>query len=105
MDIAVIKTGGKQYVVKPGMKLKVEKLEAEPGKKVEFAEVLLTANGTGTDVKIGSPRVTGAAVKATVLTQGKSQKVTGYHYKNKTRNKSKFGHRQPFTEVEIQSIA
>ncbi len=102
MNLAVIKTGGKQYVVTAGKKLKVEKLTAAEKDKIDFAEVLLVADDK--DVKIGQPFLTGTKVTATVLTHGKSKKVTGHHYKPKTRNKKKFGHRQPFTEVEIIKI-
>lgn len=102
MNLAVIKTGGKQYVVTAGQKLKVEKLPAAEKDKIDFTEVLLVADDK--NVKIGQPFLTGIKVTATVLTHGKSKKVTGYHYKPKTRNKKKFGHRQPFSEVEILKI-
>ncbi len=102
MNLAVIKTGGKQYIVTAGQKLRVEKLTVSEKDKVDFNEVLLLADDK--NVKVGQPFLTGTKVTATVLAQGKSVKVTGSHYKPKTRNKKKFGHRQPFTEVEIMKI-
>ncbi len=99
---AVIKTGGKQYLVSPGDKIKVEKLDAEEGKKITFKEVLLLVDGK--DAKIGTPFVKGAKVEAKVLTQDRDKKVTILKYKAKKRYKVKKGHRQPFTEVEILKI-
>lgn len=98
---AVIKTGGKQYIVTPNQKLKVEKLKVE-GEKVEFTDVLLVANDT--DIKVGKPTIAGAKVVAKVLSQGKSKKVTIIKYKSKSRYQTKRGHRQPFTELLIESI-
>lgn len=100
--IAIIKTGGKQYVVKPGQKLKVEKLAVEEGKEVTFNEVLLMADEK--DTKIGAPLVAGASVKAKVLKQARAPKVTGVKFKNKTRYTRTFGHRQHFTQVEITTL-
>lgn len=102
MNFAVIKTGGKQYVVTQGQKLRVEKLAVVEKDKIDFDEVLMVADDK--NVKIGQPFLTGTKVTATVLAQGKADKVVGHHYKPKTRNKKKFGHRQPFTEVEIMKI-
>ncbi len=106
--IAVIKTGGKQYLVSPGDKIKVELLEAEEGKEITFGEVLLClpASRQATDgLQIGTPLVTGAKVTAKVLTHGKGEKLIIFKYKPKKRYKRKIGHRQQFTEVEILSIA
>ena len=100
---AVIKTGGKQYKVEAGTKLKIEKLEAEEGKKVVFDEVLLVADGE--KVTLGKPLVKGAKVTAKVATQGRAKKVIVFKYKNKTRYSVKRGHRQHFTEVEVTDIA
>lgn len=102
MRYAVIKTGGKQYLVHPGQKLKVEKLDAAEGGIVSFDEVLLTADGD--DVKIGAPRVEGVRVEARVLTQARSKKVIVFKYRPKARSRVKRGHRQRFTEVEISKI-
>ncbi len=95
MKLAVIKTGGKQYVVKKGDKIKVEKLPA--GDKVEF-ETLLIADGD--QVEIGVPN-TAVKVSGKILGQGRAKKVIGVKYKPKTRQAKKFGHRQAFTTVEI----
>jgi large subunit ribosomal protein L21 len=100
--LAVIKTGGKQYIVEPGTKLKVEKLEKSEGETIVFSDVLLTEdNGK---VEIGSPIVKGAKVEAKILKQDKFEKVIVFKYKPKKRYKRKIGHRQPFTEIEILSI-
>jgi large subunit ribosomal protein L21 len=102
MKSAVIKTGGKQYIVSEGTKLKVEKLTVGEKETITISEVLLTQDGD--NVTVGMPFITSATVEANVLTQGKAAKVTGAHYKSKTRNKKMFGHRQPFTEIEITKI-
>ncbi len=103
--IAVIKTGGKQYLVSAGDKIKVEKLEIEEGKEFTFDEVLLCdKNGDGKDVKIGAPILKDVKVTAKVLSQGKGVKLIIFKYKPKKRYKRKIGHRQTFTEVEILSI-
>lgn len=101
--IAVIKTGGKQYKVAEGQKLKIEKLGLEAGAKLKF-ETLLTASVDGAEVKIGKPSL-GEAVEAKVLGEGKAKKINVIKYKNKTRYKRNIGHRQAFTEVEIEKIA
>jgi large subunit ribosomal protein L21 len=100
--LAVIKTGGKQYLIKKGDKIKIEKLEGEVGDKLIFSEVLFL--GSDKEVKIGTPLVSGAKVEAKILKQGKGKKVTGVKHKSKKRYKVKFGHRQLFTEVEIVKI-
>jgi large subunit ribosomal protein L21 len=99
---AVIKTGGKQYRVAVGSKLKIEKLEAEVNGIISFPEVLLTVDGE--NLKLGTPMVAGAKVEAKVLTQGRADKVIVFKYHSKTRQRKKNGHRQPFTEVEITTI-
>lgn len=101
--IAIIKTGGKQYKVKQGQILKIEKLEAEVGKKVKF-DTLLTATTDATEVNIGKPTL-GEKVEGKVTEHGRGDKVSVVKYKNKTRYKKNVGHRQPFTKVEIVSIA
>jgi|SRR3989344_4482525 len=103
--IAVIKTGGKQYLVQPGDKIKVEKLDTEEGKEVIFGEVLLCdKTGDGKGVEVGMPLVKDAKVTAKVLKQGKGVKLIIFKYKPKKRYKRKIGHRQTFTEVEILKI-
>lgn len=100
---AVIKTGGKQYKVKEGDTIKVEKLDLEEGKPVEF-EALLIADEEGKDVKVGTPTVSGAKVKGKILGEGKAKKINVIKYKSKSRYRKKTGHRQPFTEIKIESI-
>ena len=98
---AVIKTGGKQYLVKKGDKIQVEKLEGKIGDKITFAEVLFLDDK---EVKIGNPILKGAVVEGKILKQGKGKKVWGIKHKPKKRYKVKFGHRQQVTEVEIGKI-
>ncbi len=100
--IAVIKTGGKQYVVSPNQKLRVEKLNAEVGQTVEFDQVLLKE--TSDNIEVGNPIVKGAKVVAKVLNQAKADKVMVLKYKPKTRYNVKRGHRQLYTEVLIEEI-
>ena len=103
--LAVIKTGGKQYLVSPGDKIKVELLEAEAGKEITFGEVLLCdKTGDGKAMQVGTPLVSGAKVTARVLIHGKGKKLIIFKYKPKKRYKRKIGHRQQFTEVEIVDI-
>ncbi len=102
MEQAVIKTGGKQYIVAPGDKIKIEKIEVEEGKEAVFSDVLLLIKEK--DVEIGTPLVEGAKVTGKVLSQDKSNKVIIFKYKPKKRTKTKKGHRQPFTEIEILKI-
>ncbi len=114
MDFAIIKTGGKQYKVSPGQKIKIEKLsskggsapggEIAEGEEVVFDEVLLVEKDKDKETKIGAPLVKGAKVVGKVLRQGKSKKVTIRKYKAKKRYDVKRGHRQPYTEVEISEI-
>ena len=103
MNIAIIKTGGKQYIVSEGQKLKIEKLNQNEGDEFEFNEVLLFANGK--EIKIGQPYLEGIKVRAKVLKQGRGEKKIVFRFMHKTRYKKKKGHRQFFTEVEILSIS
>lgn len=100
--LAVIKTGGKQYIVNPGQKLKIEKLDASEGDAFSFDQVLLTADGE--KIEIGSPMLEGKKVEAKILKQGRHPKITILRFHNKTRHRKKKGHKQPFTEVEITKI-
>ncbi len=100
--LVVIKTGGKQYLVQPGDKIKMEKLETEEGKEVTFSEVLLRDNNEKTE--IGTPVIKNAKVMAKVVRHGKGEKLIIFKYKPKKRYKRKVGHRQQFTEVEILEI-
>lgn len=99
---AVVQTGGKQYKVAPGQKIRVEKLDAEEGGKFLFENVLLKVDRD--EIKIGTPHIGGEKVEAKVLEQGRDKKKIIFRYHSKTRYRKKKGHRQPFTEVEIVSI-
>jgi len=101
--LAVIKTGGKQYLVAPKQKIKIEKIAGEVGDTVTFNEVLLLEKNK--KVTIGTPLVKGATVSARIVRQGKAKKVIVFKYKPKKRYKVKKGHRQPFTEIEIVKIS
>lgn len=99
---AIIKTGGKQYMVEKGDVLAVERLDAKSGDKVMFDEVL--AVGNEGELQIGNPVVAGAKVEATVIENGRGRKVIVFKYKPKKDYRKKQGHRQPFTKVRIESI-
>ena len=101
--IAVIKTGGKQYKVATGDKIKIEKLDAQEGKSVVFNEVLLVADDK--DIKIGQPKVSGVEVEGKISEQGRDDKIIVFKYKAKKRYQVKRGHRQPYTTVEITKIS
>jgi len=102
--LAIIKTGGKQYLVTPGQKIKIEKLNNKTDEKNEviFSEVLLIENDG--KIEIGNPLIDNAKVIGKILNQGKAKKVIIFKYKAKKRYKVKKGHRQPFTEIEILKI-
>ncbi len=99
---AVIKTGGKQYRVVAGDKIKVEQIAADVGQEVVLSEVL--AVGTGSDLKIGAPLVSGATVTAKVVAQGKHDKVRIFKMRRRKHYQKRQGHRQLFTELEIGAI-
>ncbi len=100
--IAVIKTGGKQYKVSPGDKIKIEKIDKKEGQEINFDQVLLYQEKD--KVEIGKPYLKGYKVSAKILKQDKAEKIIVLKYKAKTRSKVKKGHRQPYTEVEILKI-
>jgi large subunit ribosomal protein L21 len=103
MNFAIIKTGGKQYLVKEGELLEVELLASKKaGDKIDF-EVMLVANGD--DVNIGRPLVKGAKVTASVVEHGKGEKVHVIKFHRKARYKRNRGHRQPFTKLKIEKIS
>lgn len=102
MKFAIVETGGKQYQVAEGQKLRIEKLELEAGSVLMLDKVLLTVDGE--DVKVGTPYVSGAKVEAKVLKQGKADKKIVFKYHSKTRYRKKKGHRQLFTEIEIVKV-
>jgi large subunit ribosomal protein L21 len=99
---AVIKSGGKQYRVESGAKLRLERLAAEVGAAVSFEEVLLV--GSGDEVKVGAPLVSGARVNATVLAQGRADKVRIFKLRRRKHYQRSQGHRQSYTEVRIDDI-
>ena len=99
---AIIKTGGKQYRVSPGQTLRVEKLEGAVGDAVELNEVLLVGGGDG--VQIGTPQVSGAAVNAEIVEQGRAKKVIVFKKKRRKGYHKKQGHRQYFTALRIKDI-
>jgi len=100
--LAVIATGGKQYLVKTGESLKIEKLKPEEGEKVVFDKVLLTAKDDGSDVKIGTPYIEDLTIEATVEKQGRAKKIRVEKFKRKIRYHKVHGHRQKYTQVKIK---
>ena len=99
---AVIKTGGKQYKVAAGEKIKVEQLAADVGQEIVIDQVL--AVGNGADLRVGTPLVVGATVKVTVVAQGRHDKVRIFMMRRRKHYQKRQGHRQNFTELEIGSI-
>ena len=99
---AIVATGGKQYRVQEGEKLRIEKLSAEAGDTVELDKVLLV--GEGEDVKIGTPYLKGAKVTATVAANGRGDKVKIIKFHRRKHYRKQMGHRQSFTEIEITGI-
>ena len=99
---AVIKTGGKQYRVAAGEKLKIEQIPAEVGAEITLDQILML--GEGDTVKIGTPLVSGAEVKATVLSQGRHDKVKIFKMRRRKHYQKHQGHRQNYTEIRIDDI-
>lgn len=99
---AVVKTGGKQYVVSPNSRLKIEKITPNDKGEVIFDKVMLVVDGD--KVEIGRPYIEGATVTAKVEKEGRARKVIVFKYRPKKRYKKKRGHRQPFTQVHISTI-
>jgi large subunit ribosomal protein L21 len=99
---AVIKTGGKQYKVVPGEKLKVETIPADVGAQIVLDQVLLV--GDGSDVRLGQPIVAGATVNATVLAHGRGDKIKIFKMRRRKHYQKHQGHRQGFTELKIDGI-
>ena len=99
---AIVATGGKQYRVKEGEKLRVEKLSIEAGESVELDKVLLI--GEGDDVKIGAPYLDGAKVTATVTENGRGDKVKIVKFRRRKHSRRQAGHRQSYTEIQITGI-
>jgi len=101
---AVIKTGGKQYRVAAGDKLRVEKLPGNVGDAVTFAEVLLIATEGGGAAKLGKPLLAGASVTAKITAQDRAKKIIIFKFRRRKNYRRKTGHRQPFTALEITQI-
>lgn len=99
---AVIETGGKQYQVKEGDVLFIEKLDVTADEKITFDKVVAVSSDSG--LAVGAPYVAGAAVEAKILKNGKARKITVFTYKPKKSVKTKQGHRQPYTQVQIEAI-
>ena len=104
MTFAVISTGGKQYLVSKGTKVRIEKIEGKEGAAAHFDQVLLVSDETGKACTLGKPYVAGARVSAKITKQERFAKVMIVKYKNKVRYRRTRGHRQHFTEVEITTI-
>jgi large subunit ribosomal protein L21 len=102
-DQAIIKTGGKQYRVNVGDKLRVEKLDSDVGSAIEFSDVLFV--GTGADTKVGTPIVAGAKVSGLIKAHGRGKKLIVYKFRRRKNYRRKNGHRQAYTEVEITAIS
>ena len=103
MAMAIIKTGGKQYLVEPGSEIKIEKIkDKKQGDEVIFNEVLLVQKQR--KLEIGTPFIKKAKVTGKIIEEGKGKKITILKYKPKTRYKVKKGHRQPYIKVKIDKI-
>ncbi len=101
---AIVETGGKQYRVKPGDTIAVERLSGEPGEVLDLGRVLLVADNGDNSPRIGSPGVEGAVVRAEVVEHGRGEKIIVFRYKSKVRYRRKTGHRQSLTRVRITDI-
>jgi large subunit ribosomal protein L21 len=99
---AVIKTGGKQYKVSAGEKLKIESIVADVGSEIVLDQVLLVADGE--KVTAGTPLVSGAAVKATVVSHGRGEKIEIFKMRRRKHYRKTQGHRQNYTEIQINGI-
>lgn len=102
MNLAIIESGGKQYLVSPNTKIQVEKIEGAVGDAVRLENVLFSAKDGA--VQTGAPFVSGAAVTAKILAQSRSKKILVFKYKAKSKYRRKQGHRQSYTELEITGI-
>lgn len=103
--IAVIKTGGKQYLIKEGDNLDIEKVDAKEGKKASFKDVLLIADTDGKEVEIGTPLVKGKTVEVNIEKQFRDKKILVMKFKAKSRYHKKKGHRQHKTAVKVGKIS
>lgn len=98
---AVIRTGGKQYRVSEGERLRVEKLDGQVGESLQFDQVLMLGGET---VQIGKPLVAGAKVTAQIVAQDRAKKIIVFKYRRRKNYRRKAGHRQPFTELKVTAI-
>lgn len=103
-QFAVIRTGGKQYLVEPGKTYRIEKLPGADGDAITFDDVLLTFTDGGADAKVGTPNVVGASVVGKIVRQMRERKIVVIKYKAKSRYRRKAGHRQHATEVQIETV-
>ena len=101
---AVFETGGKQFRAEPGARLRIPSLDVEPGESVTFDQVLVAGDG-GEDVRVGTPVVEGASVKAEVVRHGRAKKVIVFKRKRRKGYRKKQGHRQNFTEIRVDEVA
>ncbi len=99
---AVFRTGGKQFRAEPGFTIRVPTLDVEPGNEVTFDDVLLASDGD--DVKVGTPVVDGASVKAEVVKHGREKKIIVFKRKRRKGYRKKQGHRQDFTEIRVAEV-
>jgi large subunit ribosomal protein L21 len=99
---AVVKTGGKQYRVSQGDRIRIEKVPGNVGEEVNFDQVLMI--GGTEDIKVGTPKVEGALVTGRIIEQDRSKKITVFKFQRRQGYKKKQGHRQPYTNVEITGI-
>jgi large subunit ribosomal protein L21 len=99
---AVIETGGKQYRVEPGQKIKIEKLPAEAGATINFENVLMVSNGD--KIQIGTPYLKEGKVSASVVSQGRGEKIRIVKHRRRKHSHKEMGHRQYYTEIEITDI-
>ena len=102
MNLAIIESGSKQYLVKKGDKIQIEKIAGEIGSSIQLEKVLMVSDGA--DVTIGKPFISGASVEAKVLKQARAKKIIVFKYKAKSKYRRKQGHRQNYTELEIIKI-
>lgn len=100
--IAIIETGGKQYLLKKGDKIQIEKLAGDAGSVITFDKILFSSDGK--DFTLGKPYIADAKVEAKVLKQGRGDKIRVFKYKAKSKYRRTIGHRQHFTELEIIKI-
>ena len=106
---AIVKSGGKQYKVQPGDKIKIEKVSREVGEEVIFDEILLKAedgsDGKDSVLVVGNPFVEGSVVKGKVIEQARAKKVKILKFRRRKHSMKSMGHRQPYSEIEIESIS